>query len=269
MKVAVLPMENRWNEEYAYKSGMGKPGAHYFLADPMTAEDCFNVIVALAKNDFDLCIVDSVAGMSTRDQFSGEVGDAFYAPLAKAFSNFFKMRMQHIRRSKMALVFTNQLRNKMNVTYGSPLHRPGGEALEFFTSTGLHLDAPTAAEIEYPPGSKDSNGRIKVDAEPIGMTITGKTWKNSLCSPLRRLDLPIRFAGRLSIDREWELAKYGRKFGVFRSKSGGEIAGGAYWCYDGNVLGDSQKATEDALRENLELSREVELKIRELMAGNT
>jgi len=163
----------------------------------------------------------------------------------------------------MALVFSNQQRTRMNVTYGDPMLRPGGQALEFYTSVGLHLDRPNAEEIEY-ANAVDKKDKVN----PIGMIITGKTWKNTLCSPYRPLSLPIRFMGKLSVNKEWEIATYGKRFGVFRAKNGSEIQGGANWCYDGTVIGDSQKATEEALRADPELSQAVELKIRELMMGN-
>ena len=97
------------------------------------------------------------------------------------------------------------------------------------------------------------------------MTITGRTWKNSLCSPMRRLELQIRFTGKLSMNREGEIAVFGKRLGVFRAKNGNEITGGANWCYQGKVLGESQKDVETALREDPELASEITQKIREVM----
>lgn len=266
LKVAVIPTEGRWNQAYAKNSGGGEPGKDYFLGEPNTAEDALNLLVYLAENDFDLCIIDSIIGLPTRTQFTNELGEKTYAPLAAVLSDFFKMRINKLRNSNMAVVFSNQLRARIGQMYGDPKGRPGGYALEFYTSVGLHLDEPTAKEFEYPPGSKDDKGKLKDEAEPIGMTITGKTWKNSICSPRRRLELPIRFSGgRLTIDREGELADYGKRFEVLRSKSGTPITGGANWCYQGEVIGASRQETKTYLREHREAALEIESAVRAAM----
>lgn len=261
MKVAIASMEGRWNQQYAYDSGLGLPGKDYLLGEPETAEDMLNLMVKCAELGYDEFFVDSIAACSPRQEYEAEIGDNSYAMLARVLSQFFRQRKDSITLSQMAVIFLNQYRTKMNVTYGSPLTRPGGKALDYYCSVLLELQTPKWDEMEF-NNTTDKEAR----RDPIGFTIRGKTTKNSICPNYREISIPVRFIDGLHLDYYGEVLNYGKQYAVFTNKDGGPlIHGGSNWYYKGEQVGKDRSEVRAWLKENDDLYQDIIRQIRELM----
>lgn len=261
-KVVVINMEHRWNAEYALKSGMGIPGTDYILCSPPTQEDALNYLIYFCKHHVDLVIIDSVASMSPRQEFEGELEQGSYALQSRIFSQFFRMRMIEIEKSNTAIIFLNQLRQGMDV-YEPTVH-PGGKALAYYASVSIDLKKPPADDFEYLNAADKTAKR-----NPIGIAITGKTYKNIVTAPFREISIPIRFNNGLSVDTMSEIIQYGPEYGVFTGKSGGKPG---HWYYKGEFLGESSATTKLALQEKFyeepEFMDQIIREIRQGMIGS-
>lgn len=256
-RAAVANVEHRWNVEYAYKSGAGLPGKDYLLGNPMCQEDTLNFMVWCAEHDMDVFVLDSAAALSPRQEMEGELEDSAYALQAKIFSQFFRMRMNTISRSKMAIVMINQLRVSMDMY--EPIVRPGGKALAFYTSVGVDLKKPPAEDFEY---ANEADRKAKIN--PLGFTIKGKTYKNSVAPPFRPVEVAIRFDNGLSVDTAEEVVSFGVQFNVITGKTGGKPG---HYYYGEEKLGENKLAAKVFLYENLDIMKEITRTIREQMMG--
>lgn len=263
-KVVIFNMENRWNVEYAYKSGMGYPGVNYALVSPRTMESCLNHILWFAKNGWDFGVVDSAAGLSPQEEANGEITDSHVMLQGRVFSTFFRSRSHELALSRMALVFTNQYRAKI-VMYGDPRQRTGGYALEYYTSVGVDLNKEGG--LDYADDATADQKKSKEN--PIGMVITGKTWKNIIAPPFRPFQLTIGFMDGLKMNMSAEIVDFGGKYGLFKSKGGGNAGSGSQWFYEGVLVGDNRKAAMETLNQDADMRLECIAQIRKLMRSGS
>lgn len=262
-KVAIIDMEYRFNVEHAYHTGMGYPGKNYMLVHPLSAEDALNYLIYFCSKGFDLVVIDSVGGMSPRKEIEGEVGDSTFAGVARVLSQFFRMRMTDIWKSNTAVIFINQFRTKIGVMYGTPDLRMGGKALEFYTSVGIDLAMPESDSFEY------TNADDKKEKQNmIGFTVKGKTWKNSVCQPNRKIEMPIQFIKGVRINTVQEVKDYGAAYGVFTAGSGGKPTEGTKWVHGDTVFANVSEL-ESELASNPEMLSFIIKQIKEEMANGT
>jgi recombination protein RecA len=266
-KVAVLNYENRWNVEYAWRSGMGMPGKNYFLMTPYSQEDGLNIIVDLAHKGFDLCMVDSAAAMPPRAELEGELEDAAMMLQSRVFSKFFRMRMSDIALSTMAVIFTAQ--HRLSPSQYEPVTVTGGKALKYFSSVHIRMNKPTGDDWEFKASEEDKKSKEKKPKfDPIGLKITGKTGKNTIAPPMREISLNVRFSPGLHVNKPAEIADYGRQFRVLTKEDGGPIAGAAHWYYNGVLLGRKREEALVAIGNDKDLQVELERKILDVMKGS-
>lgn len=257
MKVAVIPTEGRWPQEYAFKSGMGYPGKDYFMGEPLYGEGVCNLLVDLAEKGFDLALLDSVTAMSPKEEKDAGMDEQSYAKSAKLFSEFFRKRMYKITNSRMAVIMTNQLRTKIGIMYGNPESRPGGRALEYYCSVCVDFDR---SMMDY-----ESKADRDARRNPYGMTIRADVYKNSISPPYRPIELPIRFMNGLAIDQAEEIVEFGKQLNIFTGKTGGEISGGSQWWFKGELMGANRQEAKGKVANDPDLMVELTAKIREQM----
>lgn len=257
-KVLVLAMERRWNVLQSYRSGMGMPGTHYTLASPETAEDALNYLPYFAEQGYDLAVLDSVAAMSPRAEFEGDIDDKSYAGLAKVMSQWFRMRLTYIARSNMAVLMTNQYRTNIGITYGNPNTYPGGNAMKYYPSINLELDrANKERTIHAPNASKEEKSNRE---NPIGFTIHGKAVKNSVAPPYRPIDTDIYFKDGFAFNIAKELIELGPEYGIFTGKSGGRPG---HWYYHGEFMSETSEGMKAKIVEDEGFREQLILETRE------
>lgn len=164
-----IDVENALDPKYA--KGLGVNVDDLIVSQPDNGEQALEVCEKLIKSEqFDIIVVDSVAALVPKKELEGEMGDPQMGSLARLMSQAMRKLNAATARSKTALVFINQIRNKVGVIFGSPETTPGGEALKFFSSM----------RIVVRPGQKMKDGE-----QIIGSTNKMQVVKNKVASPFK------------------------------------------------------------------------------------
>lgn len=253
LSVAVVNQEFRWNPSTAYKSGMGIPGQDYLLFSFANGEEVLNTIVKLAKNGINIVIVDSVAAMPSRAEHeSGIIGEGgAFGAMAKMWSEWFRVHSSTISNYNVALVLLNQYRTKMT-TYGSPISRPGGKALEFYPAIALDLNGPNKeSRVMIAPAEHSIESLMATDSKITrGINIRGETWKNVTGTNFMSFSSEILFLnGGAFFNWPKELAEWGKELGVFKNKEGNYLSASSHWYYDGIKMAESKQQAQEWLED--------------------
>jgi recombination protein RecA len=151
-----------------------------------------------------------------------------------------------IARSHTAVIFINQLREKVGIVFGNPEVTPGGRALKFYSSVRIDL-----RRVES----------IKQGPQVIGSRVRAKVVKNKVAAPFRTAEFDIMFTGKnLGISREGDIVDLGVETGVLKKM-------GAFVSYGDLRLGQGREAAKEYLRQNPELAVEIEQRIRDAASG--
>ncbi|HET7520440.1 MAG TPA: DNA recombination/repair protein RecA, partial [Candidatus Limnocylindria bacterium] len=187
--------------------------------------------------------IDSVAALVPRAEIEGEMGDSFVGLQARLMSQALRKLTGAINRSKTALVFTNQLREKIGVMFGNPETTPGGRALKFYASVRLDI-----RRIET----------LKTGTDAVGSRTRVKVVKNKVASPFRLAEFDIMY--NEGISREGGLLDVGIAAGVL-SKTG------AWFNYGDTRLGQGRENARDFLKSNPDMAAKIEDDIRAKVAS--
>ena len=188
-------------------------------------------------------VIDSVAALVPRAEIEGEMGDSFVGLQARLMSQALRKLTGAVNRSKTALVFTNQLREKIGVMFGNPETTPGGKALKFYASVRMDI-----RRIET----------LKTGTDAIGSRTRVKVVKNKVASPFRIAEFDIMY--NEGISREGGLLDVGIAAGVL-SKTG------AWFNYGDVRLGQGRENAREFLRSNPEIAQKIEDEIRGKVAS--
>ncbi len=191
----------------------------------------------------DVVIVDSVAALVPRAEIEGDMGDAFVGLQARLMSQALRKLTGAINRSQPALIFTNQLREKIGVMFGNPETTPGGRALKFYCSVRLDI-----RRIET----------LKTGTDAIGSRTRVKVVKNKVASPFRVAEFDIMY--NEGISREGGLLDVGIAAGVLAKT-------GAWFNYGDVRLGQGRENARDFLKANPEIATRIEDEIRGKVAS--
>jgi len=183
-------------------------------------------------------VIDSVAALVPRAEIEGEMGDAHVGLQARLMSQALRKLAAAIGKSGTAVVFINQLREKVGIIFGNPEVTPGGRALKFYSSVRIDL---RRAET------------IKGGSEAIGSHIRAKVVKNKVAPPFRSAEFDIMFDHGIS--REGSLIDLGVEWGLVKKA-------GAFFSYGDVRLGQGRESAKQYLGQHPELAQELEQQIR-------
>jgi recombination protein RecA len=227
-----------------YAKNVGVNVDDLLVSQPDTGEQALEIAETLIRsNGVDVVVVDSVAALVPRAEIEGEMGDSFMGLQARLMSQALRKLTGAVNRSNTALVFTNQLREKIGVMFGNPETTPGGRALKFYASVRMDI-----RRIET----------LKTGTDAVGSRTRVKVVKNKVASPFRVAEFDIMY--NEGISREGGLLDVGIAAGIL-SKTG------AWFNYGDTRLGQGRENARDFLKSNPEIARKVDDEIRGKVAS--
>jgi recombination protein RecA len=241
--VAYIDAEHALDPSYAANCGVNVE--ELLISQPDTGEQALEICEALVRSSaVDAIVIDSVAALVPRAEIEGDMGEPQVGLQARLMSQALRKLAAAMGRSGTAVIFINQLREKVGIIFGNPEVTPGGRALKFYSSVRIDL-----RRVET----------IKQGNEAIGNRVRAKVVKNKVAPPFRNAEFDIMFSHGIS--KEGNLIDLGLEMGLI-SKAG------AFLSYGDVRLGQGREAARQFLAQNLELAQEMEQRIR-ASAGNT
>jgi recombination protein RecA len=235
---AFIDMEHALDPAYAQKCGVNVD--ELYISQPDTGEQALEIAEALVRSGaVDVVIIDSVAALVPRAEIEGEMGDSHPGLQARLMSQALRKLSGAIKQSNAAMIFTNQLRHKIGVMFGSPETTSGGMALKFYSSVRLDIRRIQA---------------IKQGGEVIGNRTKVTVKKNKVAPPFRKVEFDIMY--NEGISREGDLLDMAVEMEIVEKR-------GSYYSFGETQLGQGRENTKAFLRENVELADEIEAYIRE------
>jgi recombination protein RecA len=239
---AYIDAEHAMDPEYAQKIGVDID--NLLISQPDSGEQGLEIADKLVRSGaVDIIVVDSVAALVPRAEIEGEMGDSFIGLQARLMSQALRKLTSNISKSKTAIVFINQLRQKIGVMWGSPETTPGGLALKFYSSVRLDI-----RRIES----------VKKGDEILGNRVRVKVVKNKVASPFKQAEFEIIFGQ--GIDKFGYLIDMGVNDGIIEKA-------GAFFSYNGERLGQGRDNVKTYLIANSLIAQEIEAKIRQQVFG--
>lgn len=239
-KAAYIDVEHVFDKRYAANCGVKVEGEDSLLvSQPDTGEQALEITEYLVRsNAVDVVVIDSVAALVPRAELEGEMGDAHVGLQARLMSQALRKLTAAIHRSQTAVIFINQLREKVGVFFGNPEVTPGGRALKFYSSVRIDL-----RRLET----------IKKGEQMVGSRVRAKVVKNKVAPPFKNAEFDIMFDQGIS--RGGSLLDIGTEIGLVTKT-------GAFYSYGEVRLGQGRENAKDYLREHIEVARELEGQIR-------
>jgi recombination protein RecA len=235
--VAYIDAEHALDPSYAANCGVSVDDL--LISQPDTGEQALEITEALVRSSaIDAIIIDSVAALVPRAEIEGDMGDPQMGLQARLMSQALRKLAAAIGRSGTAVIFINQLREKVGIVFGNPEVTTGGRALKFYSSVRIEL---RRAET------------IKQGNEAIGSHVKAKVVKNKVAPPFRSAEFDIMFDHGIS--KEGNILDTGIEFGIVNKA-------GAFFSYGDIRLGQGRESAKQYLRQNPELAKEIEEKIR-------
>lgn len=238
--IIYVDRENAIDMDYVEALGVDISPNKFILTQAGTAEECLEIIRESAKSDaVGGIVMDSVAAMFPRCYLEAEVGDAKMGVLARLMSAWLPGIVGDLKRNNIIALFINQYREKIGVMYGSPKTTPGGKSLGFYASQILDIA---------------KSGVIGDKGEESAIHVKVRVEKNKVAPPLRKAEFDIRFGE--GVDRASEVLELAVSYEIIEKK-------GAFFRYNGDLIGQGAEKARIFLRDNLELMQEIETKITE------
>ncbi len=223
-----------------YAANLGVRLSDLLVSQPDTAEQALEITEALVRSGaVDVVVIDSVAALVPRAEIEGEMGDAHVGLQARLMSQALRKLTGAISKSNTAVIFINQLREKVGVMFGNPEVTPGGRALKFYSSVRLEI-----RRVES----------IKQGTEIVGNRVRVKVAKNKVAPPFRTAEFDIMFHGGIS--REGDLLDLGVAMGFIKKS-------GSFFSFRDERIGQGRENAKEFLRQHPEIARELEQLIRE------
>jgi recombination protein RecA len=233
---AFIDAEHALDINYAQK--LGVKIEDLLISQPDTGEQALEVAEILVRSGgVDIVTIDSVAALVPRAEIEGDMGDSLPGLQARLMSQALRKLTAAISKSLTTVVFINQIRMKIGVMFGNPETTTGGNALKFYSSMRLDI-----RRIE----------NIKENQEMIGGRVRVKVVKNKVAPPFKQAEFDIYF--NEGISRIGEIVDIGVDKGIIEKS-------GAWYSYGGNRIGQGRENAKEFLRNNAEISKEIEDKI--------
>ena len=235
---AFIDAEHALDPVYAKKLGVDID--NLIVSQPDTGEQALEITEALVRSGaIDIIVVDSVAALVPKAEIDGDMGDTHVALQARLMSQALRKLAGVLNKSKTAIIFINQLREKVGIMFGNPETTPGGRALKFYASVRLDI-----RRIE----------NIKQDGEVIGNRTRVKVVKNKVAPPFREAEFDILYGEGIS--KEGSILDLAVNLDII-DKSG------AWFSYNGAKIGQGRENVKRYLKENPKILAEIEQKIRD------
>lgn len=234
---AFVDAEHALDPTYAARCGVDIN--NLLISQPDTGEQALEIVDALVRsNAVDVVVVDSVAALAPRAEIEGEMGDSHVGLQARLMSQAMRKLTAAISNSNTAVIFTNQLRDKVGVMFGSPETTAGGKALKFYASVRLDIRRTDS---------------IKQGQEVVGSRTRVRVVKNKVAPPFKTAEFDIMYSEGIS--REGGLIDLGLEMGIVK-KSGA-------WFTVGDIrLGQGRENAKEFLRQNSDVASAIEEQIR-------
>ncbi len=224
-----------------YSSSIGVDLDRLLLSQPNSGEEALEITEQLVRSGaLDMVVIDSVAALVPQAELEGEMGDSQVGLQARLMSKAMRKLSGAISQSETTVVFTNQIRSKINNSpWGPSTTTSGGRALKFYSSVRLNIYITKVLEK---------------DEEKIGNAVTVKVVKNKVAPPFQEADFDIIYG--TGISRPRELLDLGEKYDVVTRK-------GSWYSYGETRLGQGVDNSQEYLEEHTDIAEEIEAKIRE------
>ncbi len=225
-----------------YAKRLGVDVDNLLVSQPDTGEQALEIAEALVRSGaIDAIVVDSVAALVPRAEIEGEMGDAHVGLQARLMSQALRKLTGAVSKSRTALIFINQIREKVGVMFGNPETTPGGRALKFYASVRIDV-----RRVES----------LKQGADTVGMRVRAKVVKNKLAPPFRQAEFDLLFGSGIS--REGDLLDIGTDLGLISKV-------GAWYSYGEERLGQGRENAREYLRQRPEVTAAIEARVREAL----
>ncbi len=235
---AFIDAEHALDIQYAQKLGVNLQDL--LISQPDTGEQALEIVDALVRSgSIDLIVIDSVAALTPKAELEGEMGDSLPGLQARLMSQALRKLTGTIKKTNTMVIFINQIRMKIGVMFGNPETTTGGNALKFYASVRLDIRR---------------TGNIKKGEEVIGSETKVKVVKNKVAPPFKTAEFDILYGEGIS--REGEIIDMGVTARILEKS-------GAWYAYNGEKIGQGKDNAREFLRENPDIAREVENKVRE------
>jgi recombination protein RecA len=223
---AFVDVEHAVDPSYAKRIGVNLDDL--LISQPDSGEEALTITETLIRsNAVDVIVIDSVAALVPRAELEGQMGDATVGAQARLMSQAMRKLTSCIHKAKTACIFTNQIREKIGVMFGSPETTPGGRALKFYSS--VRIDMRRVNII------KDPAGKV------VGSHVRAKIVKNKVAPPFCESEFDIMYD--VGIAKEGSVIDVATDLGVIEKK-------GSWLAFDGQQIGQGRESAKDFLREN-------------------
>ena len=237
-RAAFIDAEHALDPVYAKNLGVNID--ELLLSQPDTGEQALEICEALVRSEaINIVVIDSVAALVPQAEIDGEMGDSHVGLQARLMSQALRKLSGTINKTNTIAIFINQLREKVGVLFGNPETTPGGRALKFYSS--IRLDVRR-------------NEQIKQGDKVVGNKTTVKVVKNKVAPPFRTCTLDIMYGEGIS--KEGEIIDLATDANILEKS-------GSWYSYNGDKIGQGKETVKALLKENKELCKELEEKVRE------
>jgi len=241
---AFIDAEHALDPDYAKKIGVNVDDL--LISQPDSGEQALQIVETLVRSgEVDVIVVDSVAALVPQAEIAGEMGEFQIGLQARLMSQACRKLSGIISKTKTVVIFINQTRMKIGVMFGNPETTPGGLALKFYAS--VRIDLRRIAQIKH-------------GDEIIGNRIKAKIVKNKVAAPFKTTEFDIYY--NEGISKSADILNTGMKLGVIKKA-------GSWLQYENTKLGQGMEASKNFLKENPELTKNIEKSIKEIVHSTT
>ena len=237
---AFIDAEHALDRFYAAKLGVNTDDL--LISQPDNGEQALEIADQLIRSSaIDIIVIDSVAALTPKAEIEGDMGDNKVGLQARLMSQALRKLTSSISKTNTTCIFINQLREKIGIMFGNPETTTGGNALKFYASVRLDIRRVTT---------------LKDGDTPIGNPVRVKIVKNKVAPPFRKAEFEITFGEGIS--RAGEIVDLGVELGILKKS-------GSWFSYGETRLGQGRDAVKKLIKDNPELSEEIEAQIAEAL----
>ena len=223
-----------------YAKNIGVDVDNLYISQPDNGEQALEITETMVRScAIDIVVVDSVAALVPKAEIDGDMGDSHVGLQARLMSQALRKLTAVISKSNCTVIFINQLREKVGVMFGNPETTTGGRALKFYSSVRLDV-----RRIES----------LKQSGEVTGNRTRVKVVKNKIAPPFKEAEFDIMFGEGIS--QEGDILDLAANVNIV-------VKSGAWYAYEGNKIGQGRENAKQYLKDNPEICKEIENKVRE------